>query len=136
MCGLDPDNYYVLTMQILESHLDEILKRLDYLEATINNKELAYRGTGMFGERVYDEYCTSEIQLEIAYQILALLILETGSYMPNKVREEVLRITEWENDKKWGWDPAIIKNRKEFLMTFRNAIENHQPGKKWDTALW
>ena len=140
MCELDVDDYYmdksILTMQILESHLDKILERLDYLKSTINNKEIAYRGTGMFGEPVYDEHLSGIEPLEVAYQILALLILETGSYMPDKVRNEVLRIAEWNYDKKWGWDPTFVEGRKEYLNTFRNAVKGHQPGKKWDTELW
>jgi hypothetical protein len=140
LCGLDPDDYYedksILTMQILEFNLDKILERFDYLQSTINNKEIAYRGTGMFGEHVYDWHIYSIEALEIAYQILALLILETGTYMPDKVRDEVLRITEWEYDKKWGWKHKFVEDRKKFLEIFRSAIKNHQPGKKWDTSLW
>lgn len=137
-CGLSYIEYsfhpHLLTMEILDGHIDEIIKRLEYLRATIANKELAYRGKGFFGDDIYDEHCTHEIQIEIAYQILAIIILETGVYLPDKVRDEVLRIIGWENDKKWGWDSRIIEYRKRYLEVLRIALKTHnkRPGKKWN----
>lgn len=134
ICGLSYFEYSfhpsLLTSRILEDHLEEIIERLDYLKATIANKELAYRGKGFFGDDIYGDHCTSEVQTEIAYQILAILILETGSYLPDKIRDEVLHIIEWENDKKWGWDSY----RKRYLEVLRIALKTHnkKPGKKWN----
>ncbi len=131
MCDVDLD-VSPLTMFALESHLDAIIERLEYLRSTITNKELAYRGKGLFGEGIYDEFCTSETQLEIAYQILAILILETGSYLPDKVRDEVLKIIDWDNDKKWGWDPEILDYRRRYLSLLRIALElQNNKRKKW-----
>lgn len=130
--GLDPKTPYQLTANDINTHIGALLTYFEYLKKTIENKEVAYRGKGMFGERVYDWHISSIDALEIAYQILGILILETGAIMPEKLKKILIDTTDTEYDKKWGWDPDFEKTRKKFLKFFRYAIKNHTPEKKWD----
>lgn len=134
-CGIDYYEYSfrpeLLTMKVLESRLDEIVDRIETLKKTVD--ERPYRGRGLFSEPVYDEFIYSLDQVAVVYQILALLILETGSFLPEKVKQEVLRTTTWEYDEKREWSPNIISARKLFLKKFREALKNHVPGRRIDT---
>lgn len=132
-CYLGLDIYpSQLTANDINIHIDDLLDYFEYLEKTIEDKELAYRGKGLFGERVYDWNISSIDALEIAYQILGILILETGAIVPEKLKKILINITDYEYDKKWGWSKDFEKTRKEFLEFFRYAIKNHTSGKKWD----
>jgi len=106
VCGLNSSSK--LTMRILETHLEEMLLELDELKERIN--------------RIDDSYAT----IALGYQVLALFLLETGSYVPGIVKEEVLYSTTWEYDRRWGID------RKEFLRKLREAVKNQEPGKKYE----
>jgi len=117
-CGLDLDMYRsnpkVLTMRILESHLEEILHDIKNLKKGMTNPEA--------------EYAT----IAVGYQILALLILETGSFLPDIVRQEVLKSTIWEYDyKQWRWGSNTIESRKTFLEKFREALDHYIPGERY-----
>jgi hypothetical protein len=61
----------------------------------------------------------------VGYQILALIILETGAFLPEKVKQEVLRSTTWKNDRQWGWSPDLLIPRKHFLKEFRRALRSY-----------
>ncbi len=92
-CGLN--NSSKLTMRILESHLEEMLLELDELK----------EGT----DKADDGYAS----ITIGYQVLALFLLETGSFVPEVVKEEVLYSTTWEYDRRW-WGSDPDEERKEF----------------------
>lgn len=130
ICGLDYDEYIahpeILTIKVLEDHLYEIIERLEELKKTVDHPP--YFGKGMFGEPIYGERLYSLDYAHLVYQILALLILETGSFLPDKVKEEVLKSTTWEFDKRWGWSPDIINDRKFYLKQFRKIIRRYTPG--------
>ncbi|MFW9988469.1 MAG: hypothetical protein ACFFC3_07425 [Candidatus Odinarchaeota archaeon] len=88
VCGLDMGknraNPNILTIKILESHLEEILYDLEKLKKDITIKDAEY------------------VTITVGYQILALLILETGSFLPDVVKQEVLKSTIREYDyKQW-----------------------------------
>lgn len=131
LCGIDYCAYSsdpkVLTMKILDGNLDKIVERIEELNKTVD--ERPYRGKVLFGEPVYDEFIYSHEQASLAYQILALLILETASFLPEKVKQEVLKSTTWEYDKRWGWSPDLVDDRKFFLKQFRRALRRYN-GKK------
>jgi len=86
---------------------------------------------------------TKEIFEKHFYQILRLtnsdylsllifgaLILRTGSFLPNEVREKIVKAADWENEKeRWKYaDAEFIKFRKEILIDFRQKIINHKRG--------
>ncbi len=112
VCGLGDSSQ--LTMKILESHLEEMLLELDEMRERT--------------DRTDDGYAT----IAIGYQVLALFLLETGSFVPEVVKEEVLFSTTWEYDKHWwgGGDPDSY--RMEFLNQLRDAVVNQVPGKKYE----
>ena len=110
-CGLN--NSSKLTMRILESHLEEILFELDHLKEGTN--------------RADDGYAS----ITIGYQVLALFLLETGSFVPEVVKEEVLFSTTLEYDKRW-WGSDPDEERKEFLRKLREGVLNQVPGKRYE----
>ena len=78
----DLNNKSELTMKILESHLEEILLELDELKEGIEREDNSYS------------------RIALGYQVLALYLLETGSFVPEVVKEEVLYSTTWEYNKR------------------------------------
>ncbi len=111
VCGLDRSSD--LTMKILEDHLEDILIKLGEWKEGIKKSD--------------DEYA----RIALGYQVLALFLLETGSFVPEVVKEEVLYSTTWEYEKRWwgSWGPDSF--RKEFLNKLREAVENQVLGKKY-----
>lgn len=104
-CGINfldyKSNKQLLTASILESNLSKIIKYLKKFD-----------------------------KLGIGLQILVVLILETGSKLPKKVKKKVLKSTTWEVDKKkFGWDPDYVEDRKYFLNEFRQAILHYSGNK-------
>ncbi|KKL65217.1 hypothetical protein LCGC14_2157190 [marine sediment metagenome] len=99
-------------MKILESHLEEILLELDELKEGIEREDNSYS------------------RIALGYQVLALYLLETGSFVPEVVKEEVLYSTTLEYDKRW-WGSNPDDERKEFLDKLRDAVKNQVPGKKY-----
>ncbi len=104
-CGFDFDEYLLniksFTREDLEPYLDIIIN-------AIVEYENAYLG----------------------FQILALLILETGAILPKEVKESVLWSTNWEFDKGLGVWPESENLRKFCLSDFREKIKNYAPGKR------
>lgn len=66
--------------------------------------------------------------ISIGYQILALLIIQKGAHLPEKLRDEVLRTTTWEYDSRWGWSSKNEKIRKFYLNDFRTQIIKYKDG--------
>jgi len=122
VCRISHDEYVtnknIFTQKILENHLNEIIYRLEDMRENLDDRS-------KFGEFVFCEEA-----IDVAFQILAILILETGSFLPKKVKKEVLKSTAWEYDKNWGWNTESINLRRVYLDDFRNKIINHIPGKK------
>ncbi len=121
-CDLDFEDYYfdktILTQKALEQNLDDLIAQIEKIKSQFNDPPL------------YSVHITSLEAIDIAYQILALLLLETGSYVPEVVKEKVLKSTEWEFDKQWDWDEKALKIRKYYLNEFREKLVRHEPGKK------
>ena len=122
ICNLDFEEYLInksiLNQKRLEHNFDVIISRIERMRLQIENPPL-------FAERVF-----SEDTIYAAYQILAILILETGSYIPEIVKENVLKSTTWEFDKRWGWRQDALNIRRYYLNEFREKILNYAPGKK------
>ena len=117
-------NREILTREILESHLDEIIDKIILFKDFISNPVLRPRNPK------YDGYwILSEDDIYISFQILGLLILQTGSYLPKIVEDSILHSTRWEYDKERGWSKLCEKERKKNLESFRNAIQSHKEGK-------
>lgn len=131
-CGIDyfeyKINYQLLDVSILEPKLEKIVEKIEELKENIGKPEIS--GKGLFNDVVYTDGIHSLDQVDIGYQILGLLILETGSFMLNKIKKEILNSTTWENDKKWNWSPDYIIGRKNFLKNFRRIIRNYVPEKR------
>ncbi len=105
-------------MRILESHLEELLVKLeDMRRIRIRNHP--------------DNVDAYKASFAMAYQILALFLLEVGAYVPEVVKEEVLYSTIWEYDKRW-WGTKVDEERKEFLRKLRDGVRNQVPGKKYE----
>ena len=99
VCGLN--NSSELTMRILENHLEEMLAKLEGM------KRIRIRNHP-------DNADAYKASFAMAYQILALFLLETGFFVPEVVKEEVLYSTTWEYDRRW-WGSDPDEERKEFL---------------------
>ncbi len=127
ICGLDFWKYRqepsLLSKFILESHLDEIINYIEYHK----HQQLKRYQTSNDKLKIREGI---DLLYALAYQILAILILETGSILPDKVKNEVLRATIWDFDKRWGFSSAYIEPRKNYLKYLRNAILNYNSGKK------
>ena len=111
ICGLDFEKYYyqndILTLEILEPHLDEIIEEIHNISKM-----------------------SSKDSILVGYQILGVLILQSGTRMPDVVRNSIMSSTKWEYDKSRGWAKPCEKERKENLERFRNAIILHKIGVK------
>ena len=117
VCGLSHSSQ--LTMKILENHLKEILVDLADLHRIKVKRD---------PDRTED----FDASFALGYQVLALFLLENGAFVPDKVKQEVLKsTTNWEYEKRWwgSWGPDSF--RKEFLNKLREAVENQVPGKKY-----
>ncbi|MFX1392589.1 MAG: leucine-rich repeat domain-containing protein [Promethearchaeota archaeon] len=112
----DPE---ILTREILEPKIDEILGRIDGLFEKRKNKYV----------HTQSELELLEVNFSTAYLVLTLLILETGSRLPDELKEKVLKYATWEFDKKRNW---LIKKaydlRPIYLEQFREAVLSHKPG--------
>jgi len=121
-CDLEYDDYIIdkriLTQKMLEQNLDEIIRWIEKVKSQFDDPP------------EYALWISSLEAIDIAYQILALLLLETGSYVPEVVKEKVLKSTDWEFDKQWDWDENALKIRKFYINEFREKILRHEPGKK------
>jgi len=123
VCKLDFKEYRItggknLTSLILNQNLDEIISNIEYVKENIG-KPAPY---GVLVDGIDDIFILS--------QILAYLILKTGSRLPESVKQDVLETTTIEFDKRWGWAPTVMKIRKIFLNEFREKLQNHKTGKK------
>ena len=117
-------NRDLLTREILESHLDEIIDKIILFKDFVSNPVLRPRNPK------YDGYWViSEDDIYIGFQILGVLILQTGSYLPKIVEDSILCSTGWDYDKTRGWSKPFEQERKENLENFRKAILSHKVGK-------
>ena len=108
----------------MESHLYEIIDKIILFKDFIFNPVLRPRNPK------YDGYWViSEDDIYIGFQILGVLILQTGSYLPKIVEDSILGSTEWDYDKTRGWSKPFEQERKENLENFRKAILSHKVGK-------
>lgn len=128
ICGIDYYGDYewnakVLTREILEAHLDEIVDKIILLEDYVDNDILRPRNPKYDGWWV-----VSEDDIYIGYQILGILILQTGSFLPKLVEDSILFSTMWEYDKQRMWVKSAEDIRKKNLAQFRDAIQHHQAG--------
>lgn len=98
----------VLEKTVLEKKLYDILSTLSEFKA---NKSY------------FDE------ELSVAYQILTVLVLETGSLLPDQLKNNTLRVLEQEYDMIHKWDSTKILIRKWYLNDFKRKIISHERGK-------
>ncbi len=124
-CGLDFIQYWlheeILTQDILETHLDDIIDKvigfMDYIYNPLIKPRLP----------TYDGYWINSIDdILIGLQILGILILQTGANLPEFVRRGILYSTLWTYDKRRGWGISFEDKRKRNLEKFREAIFNHK----------
>lgn len=105
-CGIMYESYVinekVLSMRILEKNLNKIIKKLENIK--------------------------DELSASIGYQILTVLILRSGSFLPEKVRERVIRYTTTDFDKKMGWSIEITNLRRYYFNDLRTKMNQHKPG--------
>lgn len=129
-CGLNFNDYWsnrvILTRKILEEKIDWFIECLEFLREQILAQELQ---NNVIFEKV--DWVSSLDDIYIGYQILGVLILQTGSFLPDKVKSSIMVSTSWEYDKSREWDSKSIESRKYHLNRFRNKIKNHRPGKRY-----
>jgi hypothetical protein len=113
ICNLNFDEYFIKNELLSKKHLEKNIDRI-----------LKY-----FGE-LREKSIFSLNYIALGYQILAYLILKTGSSLPSTVKEEVLISTTSEFDKIWNWSNSSLKIREIFLKEFRGKILNHNAGRK------
>jgi len=102
ICGLEMYKDK-LTQKALERYLDEIVKEIEAL------KFKSYYEDGPYGE-------SAEEDILEWYYILAILIFETGSAFPDKVKDVIL-------NKKLDWAEEV-----ECMNYFRQRVREHIPG--------
>lgn len=69
-------------------------------------------------------------ELSVAYQILTILILETGSLLPEQLRGVILEILEREFEMIHQWNSNEVLIRKWYLNDFKTKINSHERRKK------
>ena len=106
-------NTGLLTKVIVERNLE---KAINFLENIRNGNKILPKGY-----YIYDKEFVS-----VGYHILGLLILQTGALLPDRVRDEILRTTTWEYDKRYGWSSHDMKLRQFYLKDFRDQISNYK----------
>jgi len=125
-CGLCYEDYVhneaLLTREILESHLSSFINQMIAFGASFfdSPEKLSSNDSEVLILSLDDIY--------IGFQILGLLILETGAKLPFLVKDSVLYSTTWEYDKHRGWSEYYEEERKKNLKNFRRAILNHKSG--------
>lgn len=128
-CGLDFEYYWhheeVLTRDILNSNIDDLVDKILSFEDFVVNPKIRPRNPRFDGSWVL-----SDDDIHKGFQILGILILQTGGYMPRIVKDSILYSTTWEYDKSRGWAEAFIEERKQNLSKFRNAVINYKEGQK------
>lgn len=71
------------------------------------------------------EFVESE-KSHIAYQVLGVFILKTGSKLTNYLRKRIIESTRWIYDKENEWPHKWLKLRKFYLYDLRKKIMNHK----------
>ena len=126
-CGIDFEQYWhhkeVLTRDILESKIDDIVDKILSFEDFVSNPKLRPRNPLYNGFWVI-----SNEDILLGFQILGIIILQTESYMPRIVKDSILYSTTWEYDKRKEWAEAFIDERKENLKKFREAVIAYKEG--------
>jgi len=127
ICGLNFKQYWyheeTLTQEVLETYLDDIVDKVIGFIDYVNNPWLKPRLPS------YDGYWVLPMDdIFIGLQILGVLILQTGAYLPEYVRKGILYSTLWVYDKRRGWSVSFEEERKENLEKFRGAIITHKQG--------
>lgn len=129
ICGLDFKYYWhhreVLTRDILDRSIDDIVDKILSFEDFVGNPELRPRNPKYNGFWV-----VSSDDIILGFQILGILILQTGSYLPRIVKDSILYSTTWEYDKRREWAEDFTGERRENLKKFKNAIINYKEGQK------
>ncbi len=64
----------------------------------------------------------------MGYQILGVIILQAGGFLPKIVENAILYSTTWEYDRRREWSEAFVEERKENLERFRNAVITYKNG--------
>lgn len=122
VCGLDYEALREerLTREILEPHLGKIIEEIfNSMAENIENDSINYSGDFKYVDGIL-----------IGFQILGIFILKTGAYLPDIVKHAILFSTTWEYDRMRGWSKHFEEDRKENLKKFREAILDHEKGRK------
>jgi hypothetical protein len=106
----------------LDGIVEKIINFIDYVFKPELRPRIPSHGDGY--------WVLSMDDILIGLQILGILILQTGAYLPDIVRRGILYSTLWEYDKKREWSEPFEEERKENLRKFREAIINHREGNK------
>ncbi|MBA7539254.1 hypothetical protein ES705_31533 [subsurface metagenome] len=125
VCGFDFDESYssrgkVITREVLEDHLDEILDYIEGFKQIVDNPILRPRPPG------YGSWVADMDDIYIGYQVLGLLILYTKARLPFEVYDAILLSTTWDYDKTRMWAEFYGEKRKKNLEVFRNLIIMHK----------
>ena len=120
-CGLDFEDHFfydkkVLTREIIEENLDDLIEHICKFKDFVENPVLRPRPS----EKGY--WVVSMDDIHIGFQILGLLILETGARLPFEVYDSIIYSTTWEYDKTRQWSQCYVDQRKKNLEIFRNLI--------------
>lgn len=129
ICGLDYEIAYsylekVITCEVLEDHLDEILDYIHKFKQVVEDPILRPKPPE------YGSWVTVMDDIYIGYQILGLLILYTNARLPFEVYDAILYSTTWEYDKTRMWTEGYIDQRKKNLDVFRDLIIKHKSNEK------
>ena len=125
VCGFDYEVSYssrgkVITREVLEYHLDEILDYIHKFKEIVENPILRPK------PRENGSWVSDMDDIYIGYQILGLLILYTKARLPFEVYDAILYSTTWEYDKTRMWAQFYVDKRKKNLEVFRNLIIMHK----------
>ncbi len=78
-----------------------------------------------------EEYIRVHACHRIGFQVFGYFILKTGSMITERLRQDILLNSRWEDEIDY-WDDVNKDSRKRHLMRFREAIINYIPGDSVD----
>ena len=125
VCGLDFESAYsylerVITREVLEYHLDDILDYFHKFKEIVDNPILRPKPPE------YGSWVADMDDIYIGYQVIGLLLLYTKARLPFEVYDAILYSTTWEYDETRMWTEVYINQRKKNLEVFRNLIIKHK----------
>ncbi len=81
-------------------------------------------------DRCYDKLLdlASKQDSRLVYQVLGVFLMKFGAKMTEKVKELILKNSEWEDDQEQLKNDQDRKERKKYLFDFAEKVKNYKEG--------